>query len=252
MSDPNGTLSIEKQRLERLVNAIALASTGRFEAAQESIEVVEEDDFGMVEGTMRLFLDELAEATRQSGEAMEAISIAKREIEEKLGTIELQQQEIRELSVPIIDVWDGVITVPLVGQIGGVRAAEMMEKLLVRVADSDVEWVLIDLTGVTVLDTETADRLIKLASAVRLLGASCILTGLGGRVAQALVDLGVSFEELNPMRTLREGLRYCLARRAAGAAGSQPAGLNQRAGQALSANVANARVQGDGDRRPMT
>ncbi|AUX38690.1 hypothetical protein SOCE26_000680 [Sorangium cellulosum] len=223
MSEPRGKLSIDRQRIERLVAALSVASAGRLEVAQECIEVGEEDDFGMLEGSMRLFLDELSAASRQNTQAMEELSGAAREIEEKLRTIELQRQALRELSAPIIDVWEGILTVPLVGPLDGDRAADMMEKLLARVADGDVQWVLIDMTGVPIVDTETADRLLKLASAVQLLGAQCILTGLGSQVARALVDLGVHLQELNPMRSLREGLRYCLARRAPGGGGRRAA-----------------------------
>jgi rsbT co-antagonist protein RsbR len=214
MSRSPKMISIDEERLERLISAIALASTGEIALALDQINPSEQDTLGVVEGAMNAFLSELATTTRQKEEALAALADSKREIEEKLATIEQQQASLRELSVPIIDVWDGILTVPLIGMLDSARGAEVTERLLLRVADSDIDWVLLDLTGIAVVDTRAAEHLMKLAQAVRLLGARCILTGIGGQVAQTLILLGISFEGLSPMRSLREALRFCLRQRA--------------------------------------
>ncbi|WP_437477785.1 STAS domain-containing protein [Sorangium sp. So ce1014] len=202
--------------MQRVIDAVALASTGEIELALKQIEAVEQDAFGVVEEALRVFLSELSTTAQQSALALTALAASKRELESQLETIQRQDSAIRELSVPIIDIWHGILTLPLVGLFDSVRAVEVTERLLARVADdSDVEWVILDLTGVTVIDSMTALHLVKLAQAVQLLGARCVLTGLGGHVAATLVALGVSFDELNPMRSLREGLRFCLAQRKA-------------------------------------
>ncbi|WP_237244301.1 MULTISPECIES: STAS domain-containing protein [Sorangium] len=212
-------ISFEERRMQRVIDAVALASTGEIELALKQLEAVEQDAFGVVEEALRVFLFELSATAEQNAQALAALAASKRELESQLDTIQRQECAIRELSVPIIDIWHGILTLPLVGLFDSVRAVEVTERLLARVADdSDVEWVILDLTGVTVIDSMTAQHLVKLAQAVQLLGARCVLTGLGGHVAETLVALGVSFDELNPMRSLREGLRFCLAQRRAGSA----------------------------------
>lgn len=218
MDGSSKMISIEEARLERLINAISLASMGEIDLAMKQLVIVEQDTFGFVEGTMCAFLDELATTVREKDAALAALAESKREVDEQLQTIGQQQSAIRDLSVPIIDVWDGILTIPLIGILDAARAAEMTQRLLLRIVDSDVQWVLLDLTGVAIVDTSAAEHLMKLARAVRLLGASCILTGISGQVAQTLIALGISLEELSPMRSLREGLRHCLRLRAAAAA----------------------------------
>ncbi|WP_437567186.1 STAS domain-containing protein [Sorangium sp. So ce542] len=219
MQESENMISFEERRMQRVIDAVALASTGEVELALKQLGAVEQDAFGVVEEALRVFLSELSATAEQNAQALAALAASKRELESQLETIQRQECAIRELSVPIIDIWHGILTLPLVGLIDSMRAVEVTERLLARVADdSDVEWVILDLTGVTVIDSMTAQHLVKLAQAVRLLGARCVLTGLGGHVAETLVTIGVSFDELNPMRSLREGLRFCLAQRRAGAA----------------------------------
>ncbi|WP_437807541.1 STAS domain-containing protein [Sorangium sp. So ce1078] len=216
-------ISFEERRMQRVIDAVALASTGEIELALKQLVAVEQDAFGVVEEALRVFLSELSATTQENAQALTALAASKRELESQLETIQRQECAIRELSVPIIDIWHGILTLPLVGLFDSVRAVEVTERLLARVADdSDVEWVILDLTGVTVIDSMTALHLVKLAQAVQLLGARCVLTGLGGHVAETLVTLGVSFDELNPMRSLREGLRFCLAQRRASGAAAAP------------------------------
>lgn len=223
MQESENMISFEERRMQRVIDAVALASTGEIELALKQLVAVEQDAFGVVEEALRVFLSELSATTQENAQALTALAASKRELESQLETIQRQECAIRELSVPIIDIWHGILTLPLVGLFDSVRAVEVTERLLARVADdSDVEWVILDLTGVTVIDSMTALHLVKLAQAVQLLGARCVLTGLGGHVAETLVTLGVSFDELNPMRSLREGLRFCLAQRRASGAAAAP------------------------------
>lgn len=213
MSDENDDrkVVIDEERLERVIEAVALASTGAFEEATGRFSTVEQDSFGVIEEALRVFLMELKSAREQSESAVAELKTAKIELEQKLDMIEKQQAAIRELSAPIIDVWDDVLTLPLVGLIDTKRAVDMTDKLLHRVVETRARWVLIDLTGVSVVDSMTADHLIKLAKAVQLIGCRCILTGIGPGIAQTLVALGVSLGELRPMRSLKQGLKYCIS-----------------------------------------
>jgi rsbT co-antagonist protein RsbR len=135
---------------------------------------------------------------------------AKRELQHKLRTIELQHRRIAELSAPIINVWDGVIMLPLIGDIDAERAATITEKLLGRIADSPTRWVILDLTGAALTDATIGEHLMRLTAAVRLVGACCVLTGLHPRLASTLVSLGITFDGLTFLQDLKEGLRYCL------------------------------------------
>lgn len=218
MSDENDNpkVVIDEERLERVIEAVALASTGAFEEATGRFSTVEQDSFGVIEEALRVFLMELKSAREQSESAVAELKTAKIDLEQKLETIERQQAAIRELSAPIIDVWDDVLTLPLVGLIDTKRAVDMTDKLLHRVVETRARFVLLDLTGVSVVDSMTADHLIKLAKAVQLIGCRCILTGIGPGIAQTLVALGVSLGELRPMRSLKQGLKFCISVTGAG------------------------------------
>lgn len=215
MSGESGdrTITISEERLERVIEAVALASTGAFDEATTRIEGIEQDSFGVIEEALRVFLVELRVAKQQSEQAVSDLQTAKLDLEQKLRTIELQRDAIRELSVPIIDMWDDILTLPLIGLIDTQRAVDMTDKLLHRLVETRAKWVIVDLTGVSVIDSMTADHLIKLAKCVRLIGARCVLTGIGPNIARTLVALGVALDDLTPMRSLKEGLKHCLAAR---------------------------------------
>ncbi|WAS94628.1 STAS domain-containing protein [Nannocystis punicea] len=134
------------------------------------------------------------------------------ELRAKLDLIERQQQVIRELSTPIIEVWDGVLTLPIVGLVDTVRTAEIMDNLLQAVTRSRAKFAILDLTGVEVVDTGTASHLIRLIQAIRLLGAEGILTGIHPTIAQTIVALGVDLTRVAVFGKLRDALTHCIAR----------------------------------------
>jgi len=123
-----------------------------------------------------------------------------------------QQETIHAMSTPIIQIWDNILTLPVVGLVDSVRAADMKDALLSIVASSHARFAIIDLTGVDTVDTATADHLLQIMRAVTLLGACGVVTGIQPGVAQILVSLGVEMGEVITLRSLREGLRYCLRR----------------------------------------
>jgi rsbT co-antagonist protein RsbR len=129
---------------------------------------------------------------------------------EKLAIIERQASAIRELSTPILEVHDGVLCLPIIGVVDSTRAAEMMHMTLSAVVEGQAEFLIIDLTGVPVMDTSTADRLLAIARAAGLVGAQTVITGLQPAVAQTVVTLGVGMGEVRTLRNLKDGLRYCV------------------------------------------
>ena len=117
---------------------------------------------------------------------------------------------IDELSNPILEVWDDVLVMPIIGVVDSRRTADMVQRLLAEVARSQASFVIIDLTGVEIVDTKTADHLIKLMRKVEVVGARCVLTGIRAAVAETLVEIGVDFDRITTLRNLKHGLREAL------------------------------------------
>lgn len=136
----------------------------------------------------------------------------RKELEEKLSMIEAQRAAIRELSTPIIEVWEGVLCMPIVGVMDSSRSADMMNALLQTVSDKGAEYVIVDVTGIEVMDTRTADQFIRTARAVQLLGAECVLTGINPRIAQTIVHMGLDLESVKTLRSLRSALQEFINR----------------------------------------
>src|SRR5947209_10146888 len=121
-----------------------------------------------------------------------------------------QRMQISELSSPVVEIWDGVLLVPLVGTLDDRRAAQMSTALLEAVRAEGARVVLVDITGCTVVDTYTAAHLINTVRSVRLLGAQTVITGVSAHVASDLVKLGVQMEDITTRRRLADGLRLAL------------------------------------------
>jgi len=213
MSDE--TVSIDAARIQSLLAALSFASLGMFDAKEAQVEVVVEDDFGYLEGAFALFIAELAAAKAAEQKALAESEAAREEVTRRLLVIEQQRHTIRALSTPIIDLWDGVLTLPLVGTVDTQRTVEMTEQLLDRIVATGAEDVILDLTGVEVVDTMTADHIGKLTRAAALLGCRCTITGIGPNIARTLVGIGVDLGEVRTLRTLKDGLRACIEQRVA-------------------------------------
>ncbi|MDI3290289.1 PAS domain-containing protein [Polyangium sp. 15x6] len=140
------------------------------------------------------------------------------ELEEKLAIIEKQRSEIHALSVPIIQVWDDVLALPVMGEVDQARADDMTARLLDAVVAHGARFVILDLTGVEAVDEGTAERLSRILRAIRLLGAEGLVTGIRPALAQAFIlCLGSGFEGVTTLRNLREAIQVCMrggARRA--------------------------------------
>ncbi|HVK66367.1 MAG TPA: STAS domain-containing protein [Polyangium sp.] len=134
------------------------------------------------------------------------------ELEARLALIERQEAVIRDLETPIIQVWENVLTLPMIGVVDSHRAARVMDDLLSAVSRSSARFAILDLTGVEVVDTATAYHLVQMISAIRLLGAEGILTGIRPTVAQTLISLGVDLSGIPTHGTLRHGLAFCIRR----------------------------------------
>ena len=123
-----------------------------------------------------------------------------------------QQQELLELSTPVIKLWDGVLAVPLIGTLDSARTQIVMESLLQRIVDTGSELAIIDITGVPTVDTLTAQHLLKAVAAARLMGADCIISGIRPQIAQTIVHLGVDLTEITTKATMADAFRVALQR----------------------------------------
>ena len=133
---------------------------------------------------------------------------SRRDAEEKMKK---QAQEIMEMAtVPVVQVWEGIALVPLIGMLDSQRTQQLMERLLHRVTETGSPIALLDITGVPSIDTQTAQHLIETISAVRLLGAEVILTGVRPVIAQTLVHLGIDLSNVITRASLAAGLRMAL------------------------------------------
>jgi rsbT co-antagonist protein RsbR len=137
-----------------------------------------------------------------------------RELEEQLSTIEKQRAAIKELSTPMIEVWAGVLCVPIVGVIDSSRAAEMTSALLTAVVEKKVRFTIIDITGIEAMDTRATDHFLRMARSVRLLGAECVLSGINPNVARSIIHMGVELSGIQTYRSLRDALQHHVRRQA--------------------------------------
>jgi rsbT co-antagonist protein RsbR len=166
-------------------------------------------------GYMTLLIESLAETEKH------AVIQQRQEIEQALEQTLMAQQSqekdlrqvIQELSTPIIPVYDSVLVLPLIGMIDTRRAQEITERLLTAIAEYVAEIVILDITGITVIDTSVANHLLLTARAARLLGTQVLLVGVSTEVAQTMVQLGVTLENIITRATLQNGLEYALQRR---------------------------------------
>ncbi|MFE8703029.1 RsbT co-antagonist protein RsbRA [Cytobacillus sp. FJAT-54145] len=125
-------------------------------------------------------------------------------------TVSLQKIALQELSAPLIPVFEGISVMPLVGTIDTERAKQIMENLLNGVVKHRSEVVLIDITGVPVVDTMVAHHIIQAADAVRLVGAKCMLVGIRPEIAQTIVNLGINLQQFTTKNTLKKGIEDAL------------------------------------------
>ena len=144
--------------------------------------------------------------------AIDAFAIHTNEvfIAEREQVIDRQRDEMLELSTPVVELWDKVLTLPLIGTLDSLRAQEVMENLLQAIVDRQAEVVIVDITGVKTVDTQVAQHLLRTAAAVRLMGAQCIVSGISPKIAQTMVQLGVDVGEVRTRSSIRNALTDAL------------------------------------------
>lgn len=184
-------------KLRSVIQAVAGGESPR----QLDMDYPETHPVGALTSSINTMMQALDESRRQSG-----ISLG--ELTEKIETIEQQQAAIQELSTPIIEVWPGVLCAPIIGVLDSSRATEMTRTLLATVVEKKTPLVIIDITGIEVMDTRASDNFVRMARSVRLLGAKCVLSGVHPNIARTIVQLGVDLSGIESYRSTREALLH--------------------------------------------
>lgn len=121
-----------------------------------------------------------------------------------------QQQEMLELSTPVAKLWDGILVLPLIGTLDSARTQQVMESLLQKIVETSSSIAIIDITGIPTVDTLVAQHLIKTMGAARLMGAECIVSGIRPQIAQTMVHLGISLQDVITKATLADAVSYAM------------------------------------------
>lgn len=129
-------------------------------------------------------------------------------VQQREAVIERQQSEMTEVAAPVVRIWERIVTVPLIGTLDSFRAQTVMENLLSAIVQWEAEVAIIDITGVSAVDTLVAQHLLKTAAAVRLMGAQCVICGVSPKIAQTIVNLGVELPNVTTRIDLQSGLDY--------------------------------------------
>ena len=206
------SVTVPFERIQRVIDVLSMVSIGEYNSDLIQIPASDQaDEFSVLEAALNIYNQELSAARAQNERYIAELEQSKRELQEQLSTIARQQLAINELSAPTVELWEEILLLPVIGTLDTQRAQEMTEKLLDRVKQSRSRCIIIDITGVELVDTNTANAMLKMTRAARLLGTMCVLTGIRPEIARTMVQLGVELEGIKTMRSLKDGLRECFA-----------------------------------------
>ena len=156
----------------------------------------------------------LAAATLEISELLDQLGLFTVEAfqQSREEVIARQQEEMLELSTPVVKLWDGILALPMIGTLDSARTQVVMETLLQRIVETGSAIAIIDITGVPTVDTLVAQHLLKTITAIRLMGADCIISGVRPQIAQTIVHLGVNLQGISTKATLADALALALER----------------------------------------
>jgi rsbT co-antagonist protein RsbR len=156
----------------------------------------------------------LADATWRATELLDRLGLYTTEVHQKTrdAVIARQQEDMLELSTPVVKLWDGVLALPLIGTLDSSRTQVVMENLLQNIVETGSDIAIIDITGVPTVDTLVAQHLLKTVAAAKLMGAECIISGIRPQIAQTVVHLGIALGDVATKATLADAFREALRR----------------------------------------
>jgi rsbT co-antagonist protein RsbR len=182
-----------------LLEVLVRVGTGE-SLEQLELKYEESHPVGALTSTLNEMIASLTEARARSAQYSS-------ELQEKLAAIQAQEAAIAELQTPILEVWEGVLCMPIVGIVDSVRTADMARTLLQMIVQTKARLALIDITGIQVMDTRAVDHFLRMARAVRLLGARAVLSGVHPNVSQTIVHMGLDLRGIETHRSMRDALR---------------------------------------------
>jgi len=197
-----------EERIRRCEEVLTKVAEGHLDQRLQLGDV--EDALTGLEMGINFLIVDLRQTEQANREQQEALLSQQQELEAKLLTIEQQAAAIRELTTPVMEIWDDILVLPIVGVVDTRRSMDIMNNLLEKIVEAQAKCAIIDITGVEMVDTKTADYLLKVVRAASLLGTRCVLTGLSAAVAQTLVEIGADLTEVRTLRNLKAGLVDCL------------------------------------------
>jgi rsbT co-antagonist protein RsbR len=156
----------------------------------------------------------LADATWHATEVLDELGLFTTEKFQKSreDVISRQQQELLELSTPVVRLWENILALPLIGTLDSVRTQIVMQNLLDAIVETRSDFAIIDITGVPVVDTLVAQHLLKTVAAARLMGADCLISGIRPQIAQTIIHLGVDLTNVTTKATLADAFAIALRR----------------------------------------
>jgi rsbT co-antagonist protein RsbR len=211
MSPASGTLD---ERMEKIIEMLTRLASGDLEVRLPHPRGAA-DPLSLIATGLNMLAEELAvsiESEKNLRSTLEKqVEQRTADLEEKVAMVEAQSRTILELSTPVLKVWDGVLVLPLIGTVDTVRAQQITSNLLDSIAATQAAFIILDITGVPVIDTSVANHIIITVQAARMLGAQVFLTGVGPNNAQTLTKLGMNLTSILECKsTLHAGLQLAL------------------------------------------
>jgi rsbT co-antagonist protein RsbR len=216
----NGCLDFQSPAWDKVREMLGNISRSR---AQQGFTPSETAIF--VFSAKRPLFNQLRRANKNDAEALAAETWATTELLDSMGlyTVEIyqktredvikrQQEELLELSTPVVKLWDGILALPIIGTLDSARTQVVMESLLQAIVQSNSRVAIIDITGVPTVDTVVAQHLLKTVTAARLMGADCIISGVRPQIAQTIVHLGINLLDVTTKATLAAAFKLALDR----------------------------------------
>jgi rsbT co-antagonist protein RsbR len=170
--------------------------------------------FAQIRRTFKDSAEGIADATWSATELLDAMGLYTTEVYQKSREeiIKRQQEDMLELSTPVVKLWDGILALPIIGTLDSARTQVVMESLLQAIVETNSKVAIIDITGVPTVDTVVAQHLLKTVTAARLMGADCIISGVRPQIAQTIVHLGINLMDITTKASLAAAFKVALDR----------------------------------------
>nr|WP_255216015.1 STAS domain-containing protein [Pseudenhygromyxa sp. WMMC2535] len=193
-------------RLLKLEEHLAAAAAGDV----RPIEITRDDPLAAIEVGVNVVLHDLVEEIARAQTARDELQVKLEELTAQAELIRRQRETILQLSTPLLQLWDEILALPIIGSLDDTRAESLSKRMLDEVHASKVRFVILDLTGIEIVDTHTAGRLMQVIQAARLLGVECLLSGIQPEVALTLAHLQEGLAGVQTHRNLKQSLAACL------------------------------------------